>query len=244
MARAGLAVGAYGAGHVIASSLGGHLADRIGRRNTIMLSMFGSAAAMMALSQARSYGVIVALTVLTAAVAELYRPASHALLTDLTQADQRVFAFALYRFAVNLGVAAGPAMAGFLVEHSFFYLFAGDALTSLAFGVIAVLALPHGLRTYVKGERRGEALRFAARDRAFMAFLAASLLTALIDMQMLATFPLHITTIGFAPSVYGMLSSLNGALVIAFELMIINYTLAKSTRRSMKPTPKAGPSLA
>jgi MFS family permease len=223
-ARAGLAVGAYGAGHVIASSLGGHLADRIGRRNTIVLSMFGSAAAMMALSQARSYGAIVALTMLTAALAELYRPASHALLTDLTQPEQRVIAFAVYRFAVNLGVAVGPAMAGFLVEHSFFYLFVGDALTSLAYGIIAAFALPQGLRTYVKGERLGEAVRFAARDRAFMAFLAATLLVALIDMQMLATYPLHITAIGFSPRVYGMLISLNGALVIALELFIINYT--------------------
>jgi MFS family permease len=224
IARAGLAVGAYGAGHIIASSLGGHLADRIGRRNTIMLSMFASAAAMMALSQVRSYAWIVALTTVTAAFAELYRPASHALLADLMPPEQRVFAFALYRFAVNLGVAAGPAMAGFLVEHSFFYLFAGDALTSVVYGVIAVFALPHGLRTYEKGERTGEALRSAVRDRAFMAFLAASLLAALIDMQMLATFPLHIVSIGFAPRVYGMLVSLNGALIIALELVIINYT--------------------
>ena len=223
-ARAGLAVGAYGAGHVIASSLGGHLADRIGRRNTIMLSMFGSAAAMMALSQARTYGVIVALTTVTAAAAELYRPASHALLTDLTQPDQRVIAFAIYRFAVNLGVAAGPAMAGFLAEHSFFYLFAADALTSVAFGIIAVFALPHGMRTYVKGERLGEAVRFAARDRAFMTFLAATFAVALVDMQMLATFPLYITAIGFRPRVYGMILSLNGALIILLELVIINYT--------------------
>ncbi len=223
-ARAGLAVGAYGAGHIIASSVGGHLADRIGRRNTIVLSMFASAAAMMALSQVRSYALIVALTTVTAAFAELYRPASHALLADLMPPEQRVFAFALYRFAVNLGVAVGPAMAGFLVEHSFFYLFAGDALTSVVYGVIAVFALPQGLRTYEKGERTGEALRSAVRDRAFMAFLAASLLAALIDMQMLATFPLHIVSVGFAPSVYGMLVSLNGALIIALELVIINYT--------------------
>src|SRR6267378_3527509 len=61
-AQAGLAVGAYGVGTLIASSAGGHLADRIGRRNTIVLSMFGSAASMLALSQARSYVSIVILT--------------------------------------------------------------------------------------------------------------------------------------------------------------------------------------
>src|SRR5437660_1725596 len=47
MAQAGLALGFYGAGTLIASLAGGHLADRIGRRNTIALSMFSSAAAMM-----------------------------------------------------------------------------------------------------------------------------------------------------------------------------------------------------
>src|SRR5215210_4892732 len=54
-AQAGIAVSAYGAGHLIASMLGGHLADRIGRRNTIALSMFSSTTAMIALSQARAY---------------------------------------------------------------------------------------------------------------------------------------------------------------------------------------------
>lgn len=230
-AKAGLALGAYGLGHVVASSLGGHLADRIGRRNTIVLSMFGSAASMMALSQARTYGWIVVLTAITAAFGELYRPASHALLADLMPPEQRVFSFAIYRFAINLGVAAGPAMAGFLAEHSFFYLFAGDALTSAIYGVIAMFALPQGLKTYEKGERTGEALRIAMRDRRFMLFLLATLLAALVDMQMGSTFALHVTiTLGLQPHVYGMLISLNALLVITLELIIINVTQRMSPR--------------
>jgi len=229
-AKAGLALGAYGLGHVIASSLGGHLADRIGRRNTIVVSMFGSAAAMLALSQARTYGLIVVLTMLTAALGELYRPASHALLADLMPPDQQVFSFAVYRFAINLGVAAGPAMAGFMAEHSFFYLFAGDALTSVIYGVIALFALPQGLRTYEKGERMGEALRAAARDTRFVIFLLATLCAAVIDMQMGSTFALHVTSLGFPPHVYGLLISTNALLVITLELAIINYTQRMSPR--------------
>src|SRR6185295_1372596 len=53
-AQAGLAVSCYGGGHILASMMGGHLADRIGRRYTISLSMFLSAAGMLALSQART----------------------------------------------------------------------------------------------------------------------------------------------------------------------------------------------
>ncbi|HET7711172.1 MAG TPA: MFS transporter, partial [Thermoanaerobaculia bacterium] len=91
-AASGAAVAAYGAGHFIASMLGGHLADRIGRRNTIVLSMFASAVTMLALSQAETYTLIVILTLLAGTAAELYRPASHALIGDLVPAEQRVIA--------------------------------------------------------------------------------------------------------------------------------------------------------
>ena len=47
--QAGLAIGAYGVGLLAASTLGGHLADTIGRRKTIVLSMFSAAVAMLRL---------------------------------------------------------------------------------------------------------------------------------------------------------------------------------------------------
>src|SRR5438552_483924 len=39
-ARAGLAVAVWGVGAVLASLIGGHLADRVGRRHTVVLSVF------------------------------------------------------------------------------------------------------------------------------------------------------------------------------------------------------------
>src|SRR5437016_7547128 len=48
--EAALAIGAYGAGNLVASGLGGYLADRIGRRKTIAFSMFSGAIAMVLLS--------------------------------------------------------------------------------------------------------------------------------------------------------------------------------------------------
>src|SRR5580765_8506387 len=72
--EAGLAIGAYGVGSLVASLLGGHLADKLGRRKTIVLSMFSGAAMMMFLSQARSLPVIVVVTALTGLTSEFYRP--------------------------------------------------------------------------------------------------------------------------------------------------------------------------
>jgi MFS family permease len=224
IAQAGLAVGAYGIGHLIASTAGGHLADRIGRRNTIVLSMFGSAASMLALSQARSYVAIVILTCITGAVSELYRPASYALVGDLVGEEHRVTAFGIYRLAINLGFAAGPATAGFLADRSFVLLFIGDAATSIIYGLIALFALPHGLRTYVKTERSGEALRAAARDKPFLIFLLATLCITIVDFQLGSTFALHVRAAGFPSSTYGLLISTNGMLIVVFELAITQWT--------------------
>src|SRR5438552_8100024 len=58
-AQAALAIGAYGVGTLGACFLGGHLADRLGRRKTIVLSMFSGAGTLLCLSQARSLPVIV-----------------------------------------------------------------------------------------------------------------------------------------------------------------------------------------
>lgn len=223
ISAAGVAVGAYGAGHFFASLIGGHLADRIGRRNTIVLSMFASAATMLVLSQVHVYWTIVAMSLLAGTASEMYRPAAHALIGDLVPADARVAAFGMYRFAINLGFAAGPATAGFLADRSFLYLFVGDALTSIGYGCIALLFLPHGLRTYEKAERSGEALRAALRDRAFLLFLGGSVCLATIDFQIPSTVALHVKLAGFPSSVYGMLISLNGVLIVTCELTIIAF---------------------
>src|SRR5256885_11690861 len=51
--QGGIAVAMYGVGGVGAVSIGGLLADRIGRRNSVALSMFGSAGATPAPSHGR-----------------------------------------------------------------------------------------------------------------------------------------------------------------------------------------------
>jgi len=196
----------------------------MGRRNTIVLSMFGSAAAMLALSQARSYAAIVILTCVTGSLSELYRPASYALVGDLVGDEHRVTAFGLYRFAVNLGFAAGPATAGFLADHSFTLLFIGDAATSIVYGLIALFALPQGLKTYEKNERSGEALRVAARDQPYMIFLLATLCITVVDFQMGSTFALHVKSLGFPSRTFGFLISTNGLLIVLFELGITQWT--------------------
>ncbi|HKF14697.1 MAG TPA: MFS transporter [Gaiellaceae bacterium] len=224
IAEAGFVVSLYGAGNVAAAAVGGLLADRLGRRNAIALSMFSSAATLLALWQADDIVMIGALTVLAGLTGEWYRPASSALLADLVPAGQRLPAFALNRLAVNLGFAVGPAAAGLLADRSFTYLFVGDALSSAVFGVLTLVALPEGVRTRRGEERHAEGIRTIARHRAFLFFLASSVVGAFVYFQSTATFPLHVKESGLSNSDYGLLISLNGLAIVLLELPFTSIT--------------------
>jgi len=220
----GLAIGAYGAGNLLSSLIGGHLADHFGRRQTIALSMFLGAGAMMLLSQARGLPSIVALAALAGLTGEMYRPASSALLTDLVPAGQRVTAFSTYRLAINAGWAFGPATAGFLAGHGYFWLFAGDAATSVLFGFVALVALPKTAHPPPGKDGWAEVGLAVRRDRALRCMLVAGLAIGFVFFQTSSTFGLHLKLLGYSTKVYGGLVSLNGVLVVLCELPLTTIT--------------------
>jgi MFS family permease len=226
--QAGLGLAAYGLGAIGAQGVGGLMADRLGRRTTIAVSMLGGAALTLSLVWVRGLGAIVGVVLLLGFMAELYRPASSALISDLVAPKARVAAFSAYRLCVNLGWAFGLALGGILAAHSYDLLFVGDALTSLAFAIVALVALPHGTRTSKVQEReRGHASAGShmAADKGFLLFLGAVFLTAAIFMQSASTFALHVTDdLGYSTKVYGFLLACNGILVVLLELPVSAWT--------------------
>jgi MFS family permease len=233
VSQTGMAVSAYGLGNMGASLLGGHLADKLGRRKTIVFSMFSGAAAMMLLSQAHSLAPIILLTALTGLTNEFYRPASQALLADIVPADQRVTAFAGLRVSFNAGFAFGPATAGLLAAYGYFWLFAGDAATSVLFGLVALLALPRGSLATGRNAGWSEALRVLRHDHQLHQLLLANFAIGLVFFQLGSTYGLHVTRLGFSPTVYGAVLSLNGALIVFCELPLTRLTRKFPTRRVM-----------
>jgi MFS family permease len=232
-AQAGWVIAAYGVGTMCACILGGHLADCLGRRKTIVLSMFAAAITMLCLSQSRSVWTMMALSGLAGLSCELYRPASSALLADLVPAGQRVTAFAAYRMAINAGFAFGPATAGFLAKKSFLWLFVGDAATSILFGLVAWAALPGGLRNSETPSSLLDTVRILRSDRRFRQVVLAVLGIGLVFVQVFSTMSLEITRSGFSTTVYGLVISLNGAMIVLCELPLTSLTKRFPARQAM-----------
>ena len=226
------AMASYGVGHLVATLLGGYLADSIGRRNTIVLSMFSGAVSMLALSQADNVLGFVVLAFFAGLTSELYRPASSALLSDLVSEEDRITAFAVYRFAINAGWAFGPATAGFLSEYSYLWLFVGDAITTSIYGIIALFGLP-SLRKGSKAaptkpgnplRELAESFRLALSDIRFVRVLASSVLIALVFMQMMTTLGLEVKGNGHSERIYGLILGLNGVIIVLLEIPLTSLT--------------------
>jgi MFS family permease len=185
----------------------------------------------LCLSQARGLSMIVAFASVAGLAGELYRPASSALLADLVPAGQRVTAYAAYRMAFNAGWAFGPATAGLLAKKSFLWLFLGDAFTSVLYGLVAWFALPQGLSGSRAGNALFETLRVLREDKRLRQVVWAALAVGLVFVQAFSTMSLEITRSGFSPSVYGLVISLNGVLVVLCELPLTSITKRFVPRR-------------
>ena len=217
--RAGLAVAAWGVGEVLASLVGGHLADRLGRRTTIAMSMFGSAAAVLAVSRISAYAGIVPVAFVAGLATEMFRPAGAALIADSVPEHQRVTA-----------IAGGAVVAAVLVSHSFNWVFYTDAASSVAFGIVALVALPEGTRVRRGEEASGSGYRSALGDRAFTLFLLASIVAAFVYFQQQAALPLHVRASGLADRDFGWLLALNGLLIVLFELPLSAWSMRRQPR--------------
>lgn len=220
LTQAGRAVAAYSLGGFFATWIGGWMADRFGRNVTMAMTSIASAVCMISMSQAVDWRMLALLAFLTGAMTEAGQPAAAALVQDMVPPEHRVVAFAVKRFAVNLAWSLGPAVAGFLAEHSFFWLFVVDAATSLFFGIIAWLFLPRGRRAPQAEAGWGHAWASIRGNHAFLALFAACLCLAWVFRQTNVTLPLHFQRSGLPMHECGLVLALNGVMICLFELMI------------------------
>ncbi|WP_035605149.1 MFS transporter [Haloferula sp. BvORR071] len=224
-AATSLTLGAYGAGALIAGAIGGYLADRIGRRATMLVACTGSALSMLLLSLAHSVPELVAVTFMNGLLSAIYGPAAAALIADLVPLKRRVRAFSCQRFAINLGFAAGMATAGFMAEKSFAALFIADAATTTILGLLVLFGIKP--RPRIARERSGwaPALRHMKTNVPFQLATTAGFLIGIVFWQMSSSYALQATKgAGLDERAYGLLMALNGILIVFAELPLTSYT--------------------
>lgn len=219
---AGLVLGLYGAGSAAGVLLGGVLADRWGRRPTLLTAQLSTATVMLALGFARDQYSLAGGALLLGMATDMARPAFSAMMVDIVPERDRLRAFTLNYWAINLGFACSAVLAGLAAQADFLLLFIVDAATTLATAVI-VLSKVRETRPAVAvstATHPGPGMRAAFADRVFVVFVGLNLLLAFIFMQHLSTLPIAMGQDGLSPATYGSVIALNGVLIVGGQLFV------------------------
>jgi MFS family permease len=218
---AGLVLGVAGVGNVLGNAVGGYLADRIGRRWTIVVSTVPTAGLTAIVPFAGALPVIVTVVGLIGVTSQIYRPAAAAVLLDsVSTGQQRLAAFAVFRFAMNIGAALGGVVGGVLASTSYTELFLGNAAGCLLFGVVVAVLLRDAPRQQPARDDAEPAVgyRQALADRTLVRFLLMTLVAEFVYIQTTVGLPLHVSDVGLSARDFGLLIGLNGLVVLVLEL--------------------------
>lgn len=217
-AQAGAIVSAYGLGAICGGPLGGALADRVGRRPTLVAALLGGAASMLMLGLVIGIAPIAVTATLTGLLYEMYRPVVSAAVADVVPPDDRSRAYNLMYWAVNLGASIAPLLGGAIAARSYRVLFAADAATTAMFGVIVWAALPE---TRPDRSSRGATAKGGVRailnDRVFVAICLLSLAFSIVFFQSFVGLPIDVRAHGHSAAKFGALIALNGILIVCLQ---------------------------
>jgi MFS family permease len=227
-----MAVTAYAVGGFLCSFVAGPLADRFGRNRVMAISLLLEACCVLSMGFfSDSFTSIATLAGLAGFVAQGAHPATQALIADLVPDVDRVAAQLAIRVAINAGWALGPAVAGFVVvSHSYQVLFVADAITSASFALLAWCFLPRGKPAGRHGGRWKPALKAMWACPPMIRILLATLCASFVFRQLCTTLSLYFIDNKHSESDYGIAQSLNGALIILFEIPLTAATAWLSYR--------------
>ena len=222
---AGLVIGLWGAGAAVGTLIGGVLADRWGRKPTALSALYCGAGVMLLVGFATGRLEIALAVTLLGLVSEASRPALSALMIDIVGEHDRVRAFSLNYWVINVGFAVAATLAGVLAGVDFRLLFAINAAsTAIGATVVAIAVkepprLPRPVPTTAAATNR-PGLRAVFGDRVFISFVAVNVLTAIVFMQHISTLPMVMGHDGLPPATFGSVIALNGVLIVAGQLFI------------------------
>jgi MFS family permease len=270
--QAGLVLAAYSVCSILSGAAGGWLADRVGRRRVMIVSVGLTAIVIALMGRAGDLASITALTVVLGIVDPAFIPAARAAIADVVPEDRRPRAYSLLSVANAVGWIAGPAIGAGLATFGYDILFVISGLIIGCYSVIAFVWLPETLgrrpaattstaddyeageapvvlgatpaaapgRAHERAEPAGPERAASgtpgnaaavssdedrrldrARVRAFAVFLPIAAVVHATIFLWVTLLPIHASRdLGIATNAWGLLFSLNGLLIVVFQLRV------------------------
>ncbi len=226
MTTVGMIFGTFAVSSMVGSTIGGALADRLGRKPLILFGLVVSAMSSLWLGLVNEIELFFVGAIFVGLFTNMGGPARQAMIADILPEEQRAQGFGLFRVVVNLAAAIGPAIGGFLASQSYLSLFLTDAAISIFVAILIFIILPETRIVSKSQEKESMAQTFGGygtvlRDRFFMFFWLASALSTLVYIQMNGTLAVYLRDVhNVSLQSFGAILSLNAGMVVLFQFYI------------------------
>ena len=250
--QVGLALGSSGLSGIVGRFWAGSAIDspQIGRRNILFISTIIAAIACCCLAFAQTFSLLVAGNLLLGIGLSLFWPATMAITTDLTTAQNRTEAFALTRLADNVGLGLGAFLAGqyMAISGNYQVLFLGKGAAYLICGIVVYFAIAETLQIPVIQRSNDTESKTTVpepaipetglqkwlqvfRDRPFILYIFANILVTTYTAQLSSTLPLYLanfipggnTSTGFSEQWISYFFVWHSALKILMQLPVTRW---------------------
>lgn len=237
LSEAGLLMSFYGMGSIAGSLSGGWLTDRWNHFDIMVGSLVSSGLVLPFLVLAHQFWIIGVILFFYAAIADAFRPAMAASISNFSTSENRTRSVSLIRLAINLGFSIGPAIGGVVALYfGYHFLFIADSLTSILAAVMLAWLLPRPQKTNsfspppsVKKSMIPH--NSAYRDGLYLTFILLVTLYAIGFFQIFASLPQYFNRVcHLKEDVIGYLMAFNGFLVVVIEMPLITWLQKKPVR--------------
>jgi predicted MFS family arabinose efflux permease len=217
---AGLVLGLFGGGMALGSLAGGVLADRWGRRRSILASNVMLAATAVGLGLTMQPLGIATLATLFGFWNGIGRPAFSATMVDVLGPQSRLKGMNLNYWAINIGFSVAAMLAGFFAHAPHMTVFLLNAVAQLITAALVYALVPetHSVIRVDSVPASGSIVT-VFRDRVFMIFVVLNLgLWIIIEACKLIPIAMHQR--GLDPADYGTVIAVNGVMIVIGQLFV------------------------
>ena len=210
---------------LLASFFIGPLTDKIGRKIILIISLFVGAISFFFLDFANSLLLFAILMIGWGAVQPLYRISTQAMIADIIDPNERMGAYSLLRIFMNLGVAIGPIIGGYLVRISYSITFYIAAICLIVVGVISLFAIKETLSPQIalsnKTKNTYAEIKTVLKDHVFLWFCLGILIVYILSSQVFALLSSYLkTNFAITEIQSGNIMAVNAIMIILLQFFI------------------------
>ncbi len=208
-----------GFGYTLALLATGNLCDKFGRRKMILLFIIPQIFLMASYAYVKTYSEIFFVYVVGGVLGAFYDPAFNAMIADLVSPERREEVYGLSYMIMNIGTVLSPPIGGIIASTSGYpILFIYATIFTAICSIIILLGLKE---TYSENTSTDISLsQFIEifKHKTFIVFCFLSMLTSIVYTQLYGLFSVYTEYMGFEPYIFGILFSINGAMVVLLQI--------------------------